>query len=300
MAKKTELTKCALCYEELKLMKSHIVPKFVFNYLKKTSLTGKFRDPTNFNKRLQDGPKYKLLCENCEQLFSESERYFSENIFSPYIHDVKMKLKYDYNLKYFIESIHWRFLLTQMQSYKGEELQKLKDIEIGLRARLRFRKQREKVLVLLQLDYPRFPKRVSHSIFALDEDIIKLASSEKFSFKRMVTCDLFFYKNQVYIYSYYCGLILSSVYNCRTTDFLSISRLLVRSNGKLKLREIGFNNIISAHLLTLKCRMIYSSLDKVSNQERKIFLEQIERSAKLEVLRIPYLKRPKASDNKVS
>lgn len=275
-----ELQKCALCNEEVKLMKSHIVPKFIFNYIKKTSLTGKFRDPTNFKKRLQDGPKYKLLCESCEQLFSESERFFSENVFTPYVNDESVRFEYDTNLKYFIESVHWRFLLSQMQLYKGDELQKLKDIEIGVRARLRFQKLKEKVLVLLQLDYPRFPKRVSHSMYALDEGIITMASREFFGFKRMVTCDLFFYKNRVYIYSYYCGLILYSVYNCSNMDYANFNRLLVRTRGRFKLRTVGLNNIITAHLLTLKYRTIHESLEKISDRDKEVFLNQLERSAK--------------------
>lgn len=51
-------------------------------------------------------------------------------------------------------------------------------------------------------------------------------------------------------------------------------------NGRFRLKAVGLNNIIVAHLLTIKYRTIHNSIDKVSEQDRKKFLEQIERSAK--------------------
>ena len=56
---------CKLCHSQKTLRKSHIVPKFVSHYLKETSLTGYLRMSSNINKRVQDGIKIKLLCDEC-------------------------------------------------------------------------------------------------------------------------------------------------------------------------------------------------------------------------------------------
>lgn len=56
---------CALCRENKELELSHIVPKFVIRYLKKTS-TGAIRNMENPNKIAQDGEKHYLLCGDCE------------------------------------------------------------------------------------------------------------------------------------------------------------------------------------------------------------------------------------------
>ncbi|REK71975.1 hypothetical protein DX130_19980 [Paenibacillus paeoniae] len=40
-------TKCALCGKIAKLEESHIIPKFVFRYLKKDSFTGRLRVDIN-------------------------------------------------------------------------------------------------------------------------------------------------------------------------------------------------------------------------------------------------------------
>jgi hypothetical protein len=268
--------KCALCYENTDLKLSHIVPKFVFSFIKRTSVTGKFRDPTDFKIRKQDGPKYRLLCGSCEQLLSESEKYFAEKVFIPYVNNENVNIKYDHKLQYYIESAHWRFLLTQMNSYESEQQKILKDIEISIRSKLRFQKMKD-VLVLLQLDYPNYPRWTSHFLYYMDARLISLLSDEIDYFKRMVICDLFFYKKRVYIYSYYCGLVICSVFNCRKIDFLNFHSHLVRKKGKFKLKKVNFNNIVISHLLLVKHRGISESLENVSKEEREEFQKLIEK-----------------------
>lgn len=48
---------CKLCGSPAKIMKSHVYPKFVVNWIKDTSPKSFLRKPTNINKRNQDGPK---------------------------------------------------------------------------------------------------------------------------------------------------------------------------------------------------------------------------------------------------
>ncbi len=63
-----EYPNCALCQEAKVLKKSHIVPKFIGKWIKKTSETGKFRDLDY--KRIQDSVKLYLLCGDCENILS--------------------------------------------------------------------------------------------------------------------------------------------------------------------------------------------------------------------------------------
>lgn len=270
--------KCALCSEGTDLKISHIVPKFVFRYLSKTSDTGKFRDPYNIKKRIQDGPKYKLLCSECEQMLSESEKYFAEKIFKPYVHGKEVNIKYDQNLQYFIKSAHWRFLLTRISSYTSEEQQLLKDIEIALRPQIQFEKKEQKTLVILELDYPKFPKWSSHHIYSINENVLDIFNNDLYSVKRMVTCDLLFYKNRVIIYSYYCGLILCSVFNCSKIDYLNLSGHLVRKKGKLKLKKVSLDNIVVEHILLTKDQYIAKTLVGLSDDEQAMIKNQIEKS----------------------
>ncbi|HEX2946385.1 MAG TPA: hypothetical protein VHT96_10565, partial [Clostridia bacterium] len=192
----------------------------------------------------------------------------------------KINFNYDYNFQYFIESIHWRFLLTQMQLYEGTKLQILKDIEISIRAKLVLQKK-GKALVLLKLDNPQYPRWSSHSVFSLDENIITILNYRAIDFKRMVTCDLFFYKKQVYIYSYYCGLIVYSCYNCNKFDLLNLSCFFVRSKGRFKLRSKSFNHVIE-HLLTIKYKYIIDSLEKVSDEDREKYQNVIKKAKGIE------------------
>jgi hypothetical protein len=270
--------KCALCSEEKELKLSHIVPKFVFRYLSKTSDTGKFRDPNNIKKRIQDGPKYKLLCSECEQMLSESEKYFAEKLFKPFVQGKEVMVKYDHNLQYFIKSAHWRFLLTRISSYKAEKQQILKDIEIALRSQVQFEKEEPEPLVILELDYHKFPKWSSHHIYSINENTLEVFNNDIYSVRRMVTCDLFFYNNRVIIYSYYCGLILCSVFNCRKIDYLNLKGHLIRKKGRFKLKKVGLNNIIVKHLLMVKDQSVSEAIVGLSNDEQDIIRKQIEKS----------------------
>ncbi len=109
---------CALCSEDKELCKSHFIPKFIFDWIKKTSATGYLRQAINIDKRLQDGTKEKFLCSNCEILFSKYEKYFAENIFYPYVNENKTSFEYNKNLQKFIISITWRLIKKDLEGFK--------------------------------------------------------------------------------------------------------------------------------------------------------------------------------------
>lgn len=110
---------CALCLKKAILVDSHIIPKFVTNWIKNTSPTGYLRQAVNPNLRKQDPFKEKLLCFDCENLLSKIEGYFAKNVFYPYVNDNKASFNYNENFKKFVVSLNWRSLLV---GYKKNKL----------------------------------------------------------------------------------------------------------------------------------------------------------------------------------
>lgn len=107
---------CALCGETKELQLSHIVPKFINRHLKKTSMM-KIR---NMDGVVQDGEKHYLLCHDCEELFSKSERAFANQIFYPYLKEHKDTFDYSAEVFYFITSLSWRSLYLDICDFVKE------------------------------------------------------------------------------------------------------------------------------------------------------------------------------------
>ncbi len=113
---------CSLCLKNKPLEQSHIIPSFVGNWLKKTSVTGYLRQAVKPNLRRQDILKQTLLCGDCELLLSKDEQKFAENIFTPYVETElnewgvaqgKLKtLKYNSWLLRFVIGLQWKSLIT--------------------------------------------------------------------------------------------------------------------------------------------------------------------------------------------
>jgi hypothetical protein len=105
------MTTCALCKSDKPLVESHIIPQFVFDRIKNNSPTGFLRGGIlDVNLRRQDGDKPKMLCDDCEQRFSEAEKKFTEKIFAPYHESGTTSFTYGPWLSYFIASVNWRTL----------------------------------------------------------------------------------------------------------------------------------------------------------------------------------------------
>lgn len=103
------MTCCALCLSEADLQESHILPAFVFRWLKKTG--GPVRNGSNMNRRVQDGTKIDLLCLRCETNFSRFEKQFASQIFRPLTEEQFLEFSYDAWLLKFCVSISWRLLI---------------------------------------------------------------------------------------------------------------------------------------------------------------------------------------------
>lgn len=102
--------KCRLCDNERELRESHIIPSFVFKWLKESSGTGFIRFGHNPNLRIQDGPKHYLLCDVCEGLFSDWEKEFADSIFHPCHEGSNPPFYYGKWLLKFAVSVSWRVL----------------------------------------------------------------------------------------------------------------------------------------------------------------------------------------------
>ena len=122
---------CRLCGEEADLQNSHVIPRFVIRWIKNTSATSLLRGAEDPDTRIQDYHE-KMLCEDCEQSFSDYERMFATNIFYPYLNDETAEFEYDEYLKKFIISISWRLIvskLTDLNNLKKHHREALEDAE---------------------------------------------------------------------------------------------------------------------------------------------------------------------------
>lgn len=102
--------RCALCGGSSDLQASHIIPRFVFAWLRETSATGHFRFSQSPNRRVQDGWKPRMLCWKCEQRFSAWEREFAEKCFVPINSGRVRRISYGPWMLKFASSVSWRVL----------------------------------------------------------------------------------------------------------------------------------------------------------------------------------------------
>jgi hypothetical protein len=107
---------CRLCHREAELQESHILPRFVWKWLKDSSPTGHLRGSQTPNRRIQDGQKDYLLCWDCEQRFARWEREFASQVFLPLHQNTATEFKYGSWGLQFAASVVWRVLVFLRQS----------------------------------------------------------------------------------------------------------------------------------------------------------------------------------------
>ncbi|AHI07181.1 hypothetical protein BDW_13405 [Bdellovibrio bacteriovorus W] len=130
---------CVLCQKSNLLCESHIIPSFVTKWIKDTSVTGYLRGVENPNLRMQDSRKYKLLCNDCEQIFSAWEREFAQKVFFPYVKEELSsqmsyqgkigEIPYDKWLLNFCLSVQWRGLVTCFEAEDCKDSHRLELIK---------------------------------------------------------------------------------------------------------------------------------------------------------------------------
>ena len=103
------------------MIQSHLIPKLVYRRIR-SHPNSKFRSMDNFTKEMQDGEKRKMLCHNCEELFSASETWFANNFLNSYMQNNIIPYVEKRNLDYYIISVAWRILwddLYRLNSFDG-------------------------------------------------------------------------------------------------------------------------------------------------------------------------------------
>lgn len=127
--------RCRLCHTEGDLQLSHILPAFIFRWVRETSAGGYLRLGMTPNLRVQDGLKHYWLCAVCEGLLSRSETAFAEKLFYPYVQGSFSRILYEDWLLRFCVSVSWRVLRfyqeeTQLdQTYSPETLGRIAEAE---------------------------------------------------------------------------------------------------------------------------------------------------------------------------
>jgi hypothetical protein len=126
--------RCRLCHVDGELQQSHILPAFLFRWVRETSANGYLRFGATPNLRVQDGLKRHWLCAGCEGVFSRSETAFAEKLFYPYVNG-NYTILYEEWLLRFCVSVSWRVLTfykeeTQFAKNHGPEaLQRIAEAE---------------------------------------------------------------------------------------------------------------------------------------------------------------------------
>ena len=73
---------CLLCGEQRNLQRSHVLPKFATNWIKKTSGKPGHKRLRGYGDAIaQDGLKFPMFCSDCEQLLGRDETEFSRRAF---------------------------------------------------------------------------------------------------------------------------------------------------------------------------------------------------------------------------
>lgn len=124
--KEVGLGVCAFCDQTAVLRESHILPAFVYRWLRGRSGTGHMRNTGNPNMRVQDGIKLKWLCDECEGKFSRYETAFVNKVFNPW-NEGNLHVKYEEWLLKFCVSISWRIIefcygRNKEHSYTAEQM----------------------------------------------------------------------------------------------------------------------------------------------------------------------------------
>ena len=103
---------CRLCEQQAELRNSHIIPRFVGRWLRRTSATDYLSRAqlSGGIRRVQDLTTAKLLCADCEEQISSFETYFAGHVFPPW-KDARLEaVPQDERIAKFVVSVSLRAL----------------------------------------------------------------------------------------------------------------------------------------------------------------------------------------------
>lgn len=270
----SHVSKCALCNKDAELKLSHIIPKFVFRYLKKDSFTGRLRNVLNPNIAVQDGDKQYLLCGECEGLFSKREAKFSTSFFQVYKKDGFSRLDYnDSWLNYFITSVNWRTLYLDIEGYEKE-----KEIKHKISAnQLSFLKKAEKIMRLYLLEKRRDLDFIENHIFFFDT--IKSIKQEEpilNNLHSLIQGSAFGYtvhthNNGVYIIANLSGIIIITILKKERKEKWK-NTFVKNESGKIKIPQYSNSGVFSEIFYIAEQRELL--FKKMSDKQKQLILDK--------------------------
>lgn len=114
-----EMPKCRLCLQEKDLLESHLIPAFIFRWMKQNGPTPFLRYSNELTRRVQDGLKDRWLCKDCEGLLNAYETPFSQ-AFHALVLNREAKIAYGAWLLKFCVSLSWRVMAFHGQDQRPE------------------------------------------------------------------------------------------------------------------------------------------------------------------------------------
>lgn len=255
----TEFGICRLCDCEKTLKESHIIPKFVFRWMKQKG--GKYiRKADNPNKRVEDGVKSYLLCNECEQSFSKLEDKFARDIFYPYSNYNIDTFQYDKDLIKFSISVLYRLLLINLnpnQSFDNlhfnELLSALSEWKNFLQSGTRLKK---------------FSK--IHIYFTSDETIKDILPTDRFLnfFLRGVDGTIVSSNESCIVYAKMARIIL--IGEVKEFDISEMRNTLINlDGGEIYTKQMRLNPLFKEFFVD-RVRQLNSFYDNVSEKQRNI------------------------------
>jgi len=128
-----QLENCRLCGEEKELKKSHIIPRFFYKHMEWHEKNFRYQilGIHSYYKIIrQGGIKEKLLCKECEQIFSCWENYVNKTLYGGVESSIRnlsnrkwLVSGLDYNkFKLFQLSVLWRASISNQEFFKSVNL----------------------------------------------------------------------------------------------------------------------------------------------------------------------------------
>ena len=274
---------CALCLNDDDLTLSHIVPRFVWRWLKETT-PGGIRTNRIPNRRIQDGPKSHLLCAKCEQRLGSWEKPFCEELFLP-LHDsvsARRPIRYEGWALRFAVSVSWRVLTYFKHESPNSQLTPLQQ-QLSDEALETWRR-----FLLGDIKSPG-----SFNQHLLPTDVIedyqgpKLSSFLNRYLLRSVHIDVISTQDSAYVYTKMCRLVLFGRIHEKHPQYWKGMQLHLRQ-GDIRPRDYRLPEYI-ADYMNRKADEVKSKLESLSTKQHELidamFDENIDVIANSEVFR---------------
>lgn len=106
---------CRLCLEHGNLRGSHLMPRFVARWIRRTSATGRLRNAARPNAALKDFGTRPFLCPRCEGRLERLETAFSRDVFHPVWNSDHPVVHVNRDVMGFAVSLSWRTLAATLE-----------------------------------------------------------------------------------------------------------------------------------------------------------------------------------------